>query len=187
MLERLEYLGHTVNFKSSKPSYKTKGYIYNEPSEWEVFENSHPAIIEESIFLIVQNICSSRQRPNRYGEMGLFSGLLFCADCGGKMYLCRASGFKKGQEYSIRSTYRKDRSLYGQTHSIRTVVLEELVLTNLREALHYVSVYEDDFVQEVSQVSLSEKEKEVTKIQDTLLQTEKRIAELDVICKRLYR
>lgn len=138
MLEKLEYLGHTVNFKTNRPSYKSKRFTFNDPSKWKIFENTHPPIIEESVFLIVQRIRSSRRRPNRFGEMGLFSGLLFCADCGGKMYLCRASGYKKGQEYSICSTYRKDRSLCGQTHSIRTVVLEELVLNNLREALHYV-------------------------------------------------
>lgn len=186
MLERVEYLGHTVNFKTRKTSYKTKRFIYTDPSEWKIFEHTHPAIIEESVFLIVQNIRRSRRRPNRYGDMGLFSGLLFCADCGGKMYLCRASGFKKEQEYSICSTYRKDRSLCGKTHSIRTVVLEELVLNNLREALHYVSAYENDFIQEVSNIRMSEKEKELSKMKDTLLQTEKRIAELDVIFKRLY-
>ncbi|MEI3614442.1 hypothetical protein [Pseudogracilibacillus sp. SO30301A] len=69
----------------------------NDPSEWKVFEQTHPAIIEESVFLIAQKIRRSRRRPNRYGDMGLFTGLLFCADCGGKMYLCRASGLKRNK------------------------------------------------------------------------------------------
>ena len=127
ILERVEYLGHTVNFKTSKPSFKSKKKVWNNPSEWVIFENTQEAIIEESVFLVVQNIRQARRRPTKMGDMGMFSGLVYCADCGGKMYLCRANHFKPEQEYYICSTYRKDRSLC-KTHSIRRVVLEEIVL-----------------------------------------------------------
>ena len=115
----------------------------------------------------------------------MFSGLLFCADCGGKMYLCRANHFKPEQEYYLCSTYRKDRTLCS-THSIRRVVLEEIVLRNLREAIQYVTQYEDDFVQRAADQSLRERDKELAQKKDTLAQSQKRIAELDVIIKRLY-
>ena len=93
MLEKIEYLGHTVNFKTRKQSYKSKKKLWNDPSEWVIFENTQPPIVEESVFLIVQNIRKSRRRPTKMGDMGIFSGLLYCAECGGKMYQCRATNF----------------------------------------------------------------------------------------------
>ena len=185
ILERLEYLGHTVNFKTRKQSFKSKKKLWNDPSEWVIFENTQEPIIEESVFLIVQKIRQGRCRPTRMGDMGMFSGLLFCADCGGKMYLCRANRFKPEQEYYLCSTYRKDRALCT-THSIRRVVLEEIVLRNLREAIQYVSQYEDDFIQQAADQSLREQNKELAQKKDDLSRSQKRIAELDVIIKRLY-
>ena len=180
ILEHLDYLGHTVNFKTTKQSFKSKKKLWNDPSEWVIFENTQEPIIEESVFLIVQKIRQGRRRPTRMGDMGMFSGLLYCADCGGKMYLCRANHFKPEQEYYICSTYRKDRTLCT-THSIRRVVLEEIVLRNLREAIQYVTQYEDDFVQRAADQSLRERDKELAQKKDTLTQSQKRIAELDVI------
>ena len=185
ILERLDYLGHTVNFKTTKQSFKSKKKLWNDPSEWVIFENTQEPIIEESVFLIVQKIRQGRRRPTKMGDMGMFSGLLYCADCGGKMYLCRANHFKPEQEYYICSTYRKDRTICS-THSIRRVVLEEIVLRNLREAIQYVTQYEDDFVQRAADQSLRERDKELAQKKDTLTQSQKRIAELDVIIKRLY-
>ena len=185
ILERLEYLGHTVNFKTRKQSFKSKKKLWNDPSEWVIFENTQEPIIEESVFLIVQKIRQGRCRPTRMGDMGMFSGLLFCADCGGKMYLCRANRYKPEQEYYLCSTYRKDRALCT-THSIRRVVLEEIVLRNLREAIQYVSQHEDDFIQQAADQSLREQNKELAQKKDDLSRSQKRIAELDVIIKRLY-
>ena len=101
-----------------------------------IFENTQPPIIEESVFLIVQNIRKARRRPTKMGEMGMFSGLLYCAECGGKMYQCRATNFAENQKYFICSTYRKGKDLCT-THSIKNVVLHEIVLRNLREAISY--------------------------------------------------
>ena len=185
MLERVDYLGHTVNFKTTKQSFKSKKKLWNDPSQWAIFENTQDPIIEESVFLIVQNIRQARRRPTKMGDMGMFSGLLFCADCGGKMYLCRANHFKPEQEYYICSTYRKDRALCT-THSIRNVILEEIVLRNLREAISYVSQYEEDFIQRAADRNLRERDKALAQKKDVLAQAEKRIAELDVIFKHLY-
>lgn len=185
-LERVEYLGHTVNFKTKKQSYKSKKVLCNDPSEWAIFENTQEPIIDESIFLIVQNIRQSRRRPNKMGEMGMFSGLLFCADCGGIMYQCRTNEFKPTQEYFLCSTYRKDRSLCDNTHSIRTVPLTEIVLQNLREAIAYVTKYEADFISEAAETDTRTRDKVLAQRKDTLAQAEKRIAELDIIFKRIY-
>jgi DNA invertase Pin-like site-specific DNA recombinase len=185
ILERMEYLGHTVNFKTKKQSYKSKKTLWNDPDDWAVFENTQEPIIEESVFLIVQNIRQSRRRPTKMGDMGMFSGLLYCSDCNGKMYLCRANHFKPEQEYYLCSTYRKDRELCT-THSIRNMVLEEIVLMNLREAIQYVSQYEGDFIREAAETTVREHDKALIQKKDTLTKSEKRIAELDLIIKHLY-
>ena len=85
VLERMDYLGHTVNFKTHRKSYKQKKKIENDKSEWEIFENTHEPIIDKSTFDIVQKIRANRKRPTKMGEMPMFSGILYCADCGKKL------------------------------------------------------------------------------------------------------
>ena len=184
-LERIEYLGHTVNFKTRKQSYKSKKKLWNDPSEWVIFENTQPPIVEESVFLIVQNIRRSRRRPTKMGDMGIFSGLLYCAECGGKMYQCRATNFTEEQKYFICSTYRKGKDLCT-THSIKNVVLHEIVLRNLREAIEYVTQYEAEFIQEAADSRLRERDAEFSRKHETLSRAESRIAELDNLFKHLY-
>ena len=184
-LERIEYLGHTVNFKTRKQSYKSKKKLWNDPSEWVIFENTQPPIVEESVFLIVQNIRRSRRRPTKMGDMGIFSGLLYCAECGGKMYQCRATNFTEEQKYFICSTYRKGKDLCT-THSIKNVVLHEIVLRNLREAIEYVTQYEAEFIQEAADSRLRERDAEFSRKRETLSKAETRIAELDNLFKHLY-
>ena len=185
ILERKEYLGHTVNFKTRKQSYKSKKKLWNDPSEWVIFENTQPPIVEESVFLIVQNIRRSRRRPTKMGDMGIFSGLLYCAECGGKMYQCRATNFTEEQKYFICSTYRKGKDLCT-THSIKNVVLHEIVLRNLREAIEYVTQYEAEFIQEAADSRLRERDAEFSRKRETLSRAESRIAELDNLFKHLY-
>ena len=185
ILERIEYLGHTVNFKTYRQSFKQRKKLFNDPDKWLIFENTHEPIITESVFLIVQNLRKTRKRPTKMGDMGLFSSIVFCEDCGGKMYLCRANHFKPEQAYYICSTYRKDRELCT-THSIRTVVLEEIVLRNLREAINFIKNHEDDFIREAADVSVRERDRELATKKKSLAEAEKRIAELDLIVKRLY-
>lgn len=184
-LERIEYLGHTVNFKTRKQSYKSKKKLWNDPSEWVIFENTQPPIVEKSVFLIVQNIRRSRRRPTKMGDMGIFSGLLYCAECGGKMYQCRATNFTEEQKYFICSTYRKGKDLCT-THSIKNVVLHEIVLRNLREAIEYVTQYEAEFIQEAADSRLRERDAEFSRKRETLSRAESRIAELDNLFKHLY-
>lgn len=184
-LERIEYLGHTVNFKTRKQSYKSKKKLWNDPSEWVIFENTQPPIVEESVFLIVQNIRRSRRRPTKMGDMGIFSGLLYCAECGGKMYQCRATNFTEEQKYFICSTYRKGKDLCT-THSIKNVVLHEIVLRNLREAIEYVTQYEAEFIQEAADSRLRERDAEFSRKRETLSRAESRITELDNLFKHLY-
>lgn len=184
MLERIEYLGHTANFKTTKQSFKSKKILCNDPSDWAIFENTQPPIIEESVFLIVQNIRKSRRRPTRMGDMGIFSGLVFCADCGNKMYLCRASERPK-QAYYICATYRRDRELCTG-HYIRNVTLHEIVLRNLREAIRYVTEHEPEFMQYAADSSKKDQDAELVRKQEMLSKADKRLRELDTIISHLY-
>lgn len=185
MLERVEYLGHTANFKTTRKSFKSKKTLWNDPNDWMIFENTQPPIIKESVFLIVQNIRKSRRRPTKMGDMGIFSGLLYCAECGGKMYQCRATHFTEEQKYFICSTYRKDRELCT-THSIRNVILHEIVLRNLREAIQYVNEHEAEFVQDAADSSMRDQNAELTRKRETLSKADQRISELDKIISHLY-
>ena len=132
-----------------------------------IFENTQPPIIEESVFLIVQNIRKARRRPTKMGEMGMFSGLLYCAECGGKMYQCRATNFAENRKYFICSTYRKGKDLCT-THSIKNVVLHEIVLRNLREAISYVSEHEAEFIQDAAESDMRDRDAEFVRKRETL-------------------
>ena len=89
------YLGHTVNFRTKKKSYKSKKKIDLPKEEWAIFENTHKAIIDQDTFDTVQRIRQAKRRPTDMGEMSIFSGLVYCADCGQKMYLCRCTTMKQ--------------------------------------------------------------------------------------------
>ena len=181
-----EYLGHTVNFKTTKKSYKSKKKIQNPESEWVIFENTHEPIWTESIADAVRLARQTRRRPTKMGEMGMFSGMMFCADCGSIMYQCRATGFRREQEYYLCAGYRKSRDICGSTHSIRTVILEELILQNLCKVVSYAREQEDQFVKMVMDMDEKERCRGLAKKKKLLTDAEKRISELDRIFKHLY-
>lgn len=181
-----EYLGHTVNFKTTKKSYKSKKKIQNPESEWVIFENTYEPIWTESIADAVRLARQTRRRPTKMGEMGMFSGMMFCADCGSIMYQCRATGFRREQEYYLCAGYRKSRDICGSTHSIRTVILEELILQNLCKVVSYAREQEDQFVKMVMDMDEKERSKGLAKKKKLLTDAEKRISELDRIFKHLY-
>ena len=181
-----EYLGHTVNFKTTKKSYKSKKKIQNPESEWVIFENTHEPIWTESIADAVRLARQTRRRPTKMGEMGMFSGMMFCADCGSIMYQCRATGFRREQEYYLCAGHRKSRDICGSTHSIRTVILEELILQNLCKVVSYAREQEDQFVKMVMDMDEKERSKGLAKKKKLLTDAEKRISELDRIFKHLY-
>lgn len=186
MYTEIMYLGYTVNFKTTKKSYKSKKKIKNPESEWVIFENTHEPIWTEAIAEAVKQARQSRRRPTKMGEMGMFSGMMYCADCGSILYQCRATGFRKDQEYYICSGYRKGKQVCGTPHSIRTVILEELILQNLREIVSFARSHENRFAQMVMDMDVKERNKGLAKKRKLLSEGEKRITELDMIFKRLY-
>ncbi len=185
MLDRIEYAGHTANFKTKKKSYKNKKKIDNPKSEWKIFENTHPAIISQHDFDLVQELRKNKRRIQKCEEVNPFSGMVYCADCGKKMYLCRAKSINTDQEHLKCGTYAK-RKNECSAHFIRTVVLEELVLSELRKITTYVREYEEEFVELAMQNSIQKQSAELKAAKKRLAQSEKRVSELDKLFTRLY-
>lgn len=185
ILERMDYLGHTVNFKTHRKSYKQKKKIENDKSEWKIFENTHEPIIDKSTFDIVQKIRENCKRPTKMGEMPMFSGILYCADCGKKLSFHRRVNDPDSKHNFVCSNYRSNTHNCSM-HYIRNVVVEQLVLENLREVVSYVKAYEDEFVQMVMDADIKQKNKELAKKKRLLSDKEKRYVQLDGLFQRVY-
>ena len=181
ILKRLDYLGHTVNFRTRKKSFKTRNSVLTSPDEWLIFENTQEPIIDENTFMIVQNLRQGRVKPTSMGDPPMLSGLVFCADCDGKMYYSRHT--KTHIIRFICSGYRKEKCT---AHYIRMDAIEEIILRNLREAVAYVAKYENDFIREASDITMRERDREIAKQKGELAKAEIRFTELDAIIKRLY-
>ena len=185
ILEKPEYAGHTVNFRTHVKSYKNKKRVDNPKEEWLIFENTHEAIVSQQEFDLVQELRKNKRRPTKHEEVNPFSGMVYCADCGKKMYLCRATSLTADQEHLKCSTYSSDKDACS-AHFIRTVVLNEIVLNELNKLLVRVKEHEDEFVQAVMDNSVQKQSSELTKAKKALKQAEKRIIELDRLFTRLY-
>ncbi len=184
ILEQDAYSGRTTNFKTSMLSYKSKKSIVNSPDKWAVFENTHNAIIDKDTWDIVQKARIQRRRPTKMGEMGMFSGLVYCADCGARLYHCRAASWTKNQECYTCANYRNRNQC--SSHYIRAIVLERLVLQNLQRVVAYAQEDEDEFVRRVMENKTAVQRAEQEQAKRTLEKQERRINELDAIIQRLY-
>ena len=186
ILERMEYCGHTVNFKTHRQSYKIKKTIENPPEQWKIFRNTHEAIVDEETFQRVQELRRNKRRPARTGKSNLFSGVAYCADCGEKMYYCTSRNFEERQDHFVCSTSRKKGKDVCGTHSIRAVVLEKGVLKFLQILLWYISDCEDLFRDKLGAKRKEDFKKELAAKRRQLMQAQRRMEELDRLFKRLY-
>lgn len=185
MLSRPEYLGHTVNFKTYRKSYKQKKQLKRDPSEWQIFENTHEAIIDRETYDIVQRIRNGRRRRTPMGEMPALSGMVFCADCGAKMYQVRGRNLPQS-EYMVCATYRKKGKDVCPSHQIRNSVIEKYLLAGIREITGYVQANEDEFVEMITKKSRAEVDRSLRDGKRELEQSQARIHKLDEIIQRLY-
>lgn len=185
ILERMEYLGHTVNFKTHVKSYKVKKKIDNDSSQWKIFRDTHEPIIDQETFDIVQKIRQGKKRPTKMGEMPMFSGLLFCVDCGSKMSFHRRVDEPAEKHNYVCSNYRGNTKSCTM-HYIRNVVVEQIVLDNLREVIGYVSQYEDEFIRMVMDTDVRQRNKELTKQKKRMSEIQSRMKELDNLFQRIY-
>lgn len=157
----------------------------NLQEEWLIFENTHEPIVTQQEFDLVQELRKNKRRPTKHEEVNPFSGMVYCADCGKKMYLCRATSLTADQEHLKCSTYSSDKDACS-AHFIRTIVLNEIVLNELNKLLVRVKEHEDEFVQAAIDNSVQKQTSELSKAKKAMKQAEKRIAELDRLFTRLY-
>ena len=185
ILERKEYLGHLVNFKTEKVSYKVKSSVENPEEKQVIFENAHEPIIDPDTWERVQELRKQRKRPNRYDEVGLFSGLLFCADCGSVLYQQRYENKTRKQDCYICGNYKK-RTHDCTAHFIRTDLLTAGVTANLKKITAYAAKHEKQFMKLLVQQNEDGGKRRNAAKKRELEAAEKRIGELSAIFKRLY-
>ena len=185
ILERREYTGCTVNFKTYKKSYKSKKQVKNDPSEWAIFEGMHEAIIEPEVYDTVQKIRDGRRRQTPMGEMPALSGMVYCADCGHKLYQVRGRCLPQS-EYMVCATYRKKGKSVCPSHQIRNSVIEQLLLDDLQRVTAYARNHEDEFLRLVTRNSEKALDRELRDCRKEYEQSKARIAKLDTLIQRIY-
>ena len=187
ILEKREYLGHTINFKTRK-HFKDKKSHYVPENEWTIFENTHEAIIDQQTFDLVQKIRSKvRRYPDGWGETAPLTGLLYCADCGGKMYVHRTNNGKRISQYTC-SQYSKIPvgKLCATQHRINEDVVLSLVSDMLKAIAEYAKHDRAEFVRVVQEAQSSQQTAAVRKQRTRLAAAKQRVSELEVLLCKIY-
>lgn len=202
MLEKPEYMGDTVNFRTKKLSYKDKTAVKNDSDEIVVFTDTHEAIIDRKTWYMVQELRKTKRRINTEGESNPFVGKIFCADCGGKMHY-RNEGKRAGRNWrglpdgSVRTTpacyncgnYNNSHDQSEKvccSHNIQAKVIDQLVLETIQYACKSVRMDERAFVESIRSASEIREQSEAKKLKAALKHQEKRYAELDILLKKVY-
>ncbi|PWL71689.1 MAG: recombinase [Clostridiales bacterium] len=185
ILAKQEYCGDTVNFRTTSKSFKLKKRLDRPQEDWQIFPNTHPAIIDRETFALVQELRQHRRRPTKSGIVSMFSGLLYCADCGEKLYYSVTNNYKREQAYFFCSAYRKNSDVCS-SHYIREKVVEQLVLESMQRVLWYVQSYEKLFAQRQLEEFGEKQKKELAEKRRELDKAKLRVREIDGIIQKLY-
>ena len=185
ILSKQEYCGDTVNFRSTTKSFKNKKKIERPPEEWQIFKNTHPAIIDREVFALVQELRKHRRRPTKSGIVSPFSGLLYCADCGEKLYYSVTNNYKREQAYFFCSSYRKNSEVCS-AHYIREKVVEQIVFESMQRILLNVQAFEKEFARKQMDCYTEDKKKQLAAKHRELSRAKKRIAEIDTLIQKIY-
>ena len=187
ILDNEIYLGHTINCRTTVVSYKDKRKKDIPESEWYRFENTHEAIIDKVTWDIARKVRESKRRRTNMGDVDKYSGLLYCADCGSKLYFVRGTTIKPEAYNFICSRYRKHMGHELCTpHTIREMALDEIVLEEIRSVTYYARANTAQFVSFIQQKSSAESRRELNAKTAELSKLEKRNGELNALFKRLY-
>ena len=193
ILSKPEYMGHTVNFRSHKQSYKDKNPVMNPKEEWLIFENTHEAIVDKETWELAQKLRKTPRRHDTLGEANPLTGLMFCADCGAKMTNHRSRGGTESSPYPSDfydcSTYtlaHQKRTNACCGHYIRTKAVRELVLNTIRTVSAFAISNQEEFAEKVRAASQIKQKEAAKETKRRLSKDKKRIAELDNIIKKLY-
>ena len=201
IVQKLEYMGHTVNFRTYKDSYKDKKTKFADKEDWVIFEDTHPAIVDRETWETAQRCRKTVRRTDSLGEANPLTGLVFCADCGGKLYNHRVphrTEYKhpNGKTYTrppkddyACSTYNLSSRRFDRSctmHHIRTVVLQELTLDAIRSVSGYVRANEAAFVEKVREASTVRQVETAKAHKRRMAKVQKRIAELNALIRKIY-
>ena len=184
ILERQEYVGNTVNFKTTAKNYRSKKRVMNDKENRKTFEDTHPAIIDAHTFEIVQKIRQNKRRRTATGRFQLFSGKLFCADCGAKLHFAGSNTNEKDDHYTC-ANYRSNKGTCT-AHYIRNSVLYDLVFKHIKSMLVYVQQFEETFVRREIEKADRERQTSVESAKKEIVMLKHRDEELDRIFKRTY-
>ena len=187
ILKKREYLGHTINFKTRK-HFKDKKSHYVSEDEWTIFENTHEAIIDQQTFDLAQKIRSNvRRYPNGWGEAAPLTGLLYCADCGGKMYVHRTNNGKRVSQYTC-SNYTKVPcgTLCPTQHRINESAVLTLVSDTLRAIAEYSKNDRTEFIHTVQETQVAQQSADIAKKRRRLAAAQKRSGELEKLICKIY-
>lgn len=187
ILKKREYLGHTINFKTRK-HFKDKKSHYVSEDEWTIFENTHEAIIDQQTFDLVQKIRSNvRRYPNGWGEAAPLTGLLYCADCGGKMYVHRTNNGRRISQYTC-SNYTKIPcgTLCPTQHRINESAVLTLVSDTLRAIAEYSKNDRTEFIHTVQETQVAQQSADISKKRRRLAAAQKRAGELEKLICKIY-
>lgn len=185
ILERVEYLGHTVNFKTTSKNYKSKKRIQNPPEKQMIFKNTHPAIIRDELFETVQKIREGKRRPTATGKMSLLSGKVICADCKSKLHYCTTNGFEARQDFFTCANYRSNMGSCS-AHYIRNVTLCNMVFKHIKKMLVYVQQFEETFVRDQMERLDNAMAMSISKAKVDVVTLRRRDEDLNTLFKRLY-
>lgn len=185
ILKRQEYCGDTVNFRSTTKSFKNKKRVNRPESEWVIFENTHPAIVDRDTFKLVQKIREGRHRQTRTGKVSIFSGLVFCEDCGQKMYYQSGKKERRDPPHFMCSSYSKNPDTCT-SHYIGERTLTKLVIESMRRVFLNIQAFEKEFVRKQLESYDADKKKELTAKRRELEKVKKRITEIDKLIQRIY-
>lgn len=188
ILTRQEYLGHTITAKTYKVSYKSKKTRKNAKDKRYFFPNTHEPLIDEETFALAQKRIATRHRPTKSDEIDLFSGLLFCGDCGYKMYLQKGAGTPERKHAYTCGNYRNRarNDFLCTTHYIRKSVLKELVLADLQRIMSYVKGHEQEFIRTATECNDQAMKKALSHQRKELEKVEARLGELNLLFRKLY-
>lgn len=185
ILSNYEYTGCTVNFKTKRKSFKNKKQVIQSKEDWAVFEGTQEAIIDKETFETVQKMRGTKRAYTKFNEVNIFSGLLFCADCGGKMTIRRRKDDRRKDAY-VCSTYRKKKKHLCTEHAIKADVLKQIVLNDIRKVCAYVKEYEQAFIEDYRKCSVKESARQQAAARNELKKAESRLSEIRKIIVKLY-
>ena len=185
IIENRQYTGCAVNFKSTTVSYKVHKKIHNATEDYQIIPNMQEPIISEEQWLRVQELRKHRRRPTATGRASLFSGLVYCPDCGAKLHFCAAKSLKRNQEFWRCSNYKDGRGTC-QIHYIRDVVLERIVLEAISNLADFVKCHEPVFLYMLAKKTNAMRQKEHKRLEQAVEQGTKRIAEIDRLIEKVF-